>query len=131
MQRYSQKRDSILACLRSTTSHPSAEWVYTQLKPQYPSLSLATVYRNLKQLVESGEIQSMGIVNGQERFDGNVAPHVHVVCTRCGKMADVPNLPLPEELALRISEATGFTLWQRDLQLSGLCPDCRNKINKT
>ena len=131
MQRYSQKRDSILACLRSTTSHPSAEWIYAQLKPQYPSLSLATVYRNLKQLVESGEIQSMGIVNGQERFDACIAPHVHVVCTRCGKMADVPNVPLPEELVASVSESTGFTLWQRDLQLSGLCPDCRNHINKT
>ena len=44
--RYSPKREAILKCLRSTTCHPSAEWVYTQLKPQIPDLSLATVYRN-------------------------------------------------------------------------------------
>ena len=47
VRKHSHKRDAILECLRCTTSHPTAEWVYTQLKPTIPDLSLATVYRNL------------------------------------------------------------------------------------
>mgnify|MGYP000354531296 CR=1 FL=1 len=46
-RKHSRKRDAILECLRCTTSHPTAEWVYTQLKPDIPDLSLGTVYRNL------------------------------------------------------------------------------------
>ena len=125
MQRYSQKRESILACLKSTKTHPSAEWIYRQLKPQYPHLSLATVYRNLKQLEANGEIRSMGMVQGQERFDGCTAPHAHMVCAQCGKLIDLPDVTLPEEMTDRVSAATGFTVFSGDVQLSGLCPDCQ------
>ena len=54
--RYSPKRDAILQCLRSTTCHPSAEWVYSQLKPKIPDLSLATVYRNLARFRAEGAV---------------------------------------------------------------------------
>ena len=44
--RYSKKREAILTAIRSTSCHPSAEWVYQTLKPEHPELSLGTVYRN-------------------------------------------------------------------------------------
>ena len=78
--RYSPKREAILKCLRSTTCHPSAEWVYTQLKPQIPDLSLATVYRNLARFRSEGAVQVIGCVDGEDRYDGNVAPHGHFIC---------------------------------------------------
>ena len=59
--RYSPKRDAILQCLRSTTCHPSAEWVYSQLKPKIPDLSLATVYRNLARFRAEGAVQVIDI----------------------------------------------------------------------
>ena len=55
--RHSPKREAILECLRSTTCHPSAEWVYAQLKPRIPDLSLATVYRNLARFRAEGTVQ--------------------------------------------------------------------------
>ena len=67
--RHSKKREAILAALRGTTRHPSAEWLYRQLKPQHPDLSLGTVYRNLAFFQERGLVQSVGVVQGQERFD--------------------------------------------------------------
>ena len=73
--RYSPKRDAILQCLRSTTCHPSAEWVYSQLKPKIPDLSLATVYRNLARFRAEGAVQVIGCVDGEDRYDGNTAPH--------------------------------------------------------
>ena len=78
--RYSPKREAILKCLRSTTCHPSAEWVYTQLKPQIPDLSLATVYRNLARFRSESTVQVIGCVDGEDRYDGNVAPHGHFIC---------------------------------------------------
>ena len=67
--RYSPKREAILQCLRSTTCHPSAEWLYTQLKPQIPNLSLATVYRNLARFRSEGRVQVVGCVDGEDRYD--------------------------------------------------------------
>ena len=69
-----RKRDAILSCLRQTTEHPSADWVYAKLKPEIPDLALGTVYRNLTLFKDQGLIASLGTVGGVERFDGNVTP---------------------------------------------------------
>ena len=92
--RHSPKREAILQCLRSTTCHPSAEWVYSQLKPQIPDLSLATVYRNLARFRTEGAVQVIGCVDGEDRYDGNVAPHGHFICRCCGAVIDLPPIPV-------------------------------------
>ncbi|NLG92671.1 MAG: transcriptional repressor, partial [Clostridiales bacterium] len=63
-QNYSRKREAILKAIRSTTTHPTAEWVYQKVKPEYPDLSLGTVYRNIAQFKKDGPIICVGIVNG-------------------------------------------------------------------
>jgi Fur family peroxide stress response transcriptional regulator len=88
-RKHSKKRDEILAAIRSTSSHPSARWVYERLKPALPALSLGTVYRNISLLREEGELASLGVVQGEERFDGRVEPHPHFVCSRCGDVIDI------------------------------------------
>ncbi len=88
-RKHSRKREAILGALRSTKTHPSAEWIYAQLKPLYPDLSLGTVYRNLSLFREEGRIISVGTVNGQERFDADTSPHAHFVCDRCGAVIDM------------------------------------------
>ena len=88
-QNFSRKRQAILEALRSTKIHPTAEWVHQTLKNDYPDLSLGTVYRNLAQFKEEGIILSMGVINGQERFDANVSPHSHFICNCCGAVIDI------------------------------------------
>lgn len=72
--RYSKKREAILAAIQGTSCHPSAEWIYQQLKPSHPDLSLGTVYRNLIFFQERGDIRSVGVIQGQERFDAVDTP---------------------------------------------------------
>ena len=79
-RRYSRKREAIREVLMGTESHPNAEWIFNQLKPQIPDLSLATVYRNLSEMKQNGEVQSVAFWDGKERFDGNVKKHSHFVC---------------------------------------------------
>lgn len=130
--RYSKKREAILDLLRSTDSHPSADWVYQTLRPVYPDLSLGTVYRNLTRFKEEGLVVSVGTVNGQERFDARVYPHTHFVCRRCGAVLDLPGIKPEEELDLeRISRENGVTIEHHELIFYGACPDCSpQKINK-
>ncbi len=132
MKRHSAKRDAILECLRSTTAHPTAEWIYTRLKPAFPHLSLATVYRNLSEMKRDGLIRSVGTVDGQERFDGTVAPHTHAVCSVCGKVIDVFPVSVPDGIIGDAERLTGFSLERAEMRFTGICPDCigKKKENK-
>ena len=124
MQRYSKKREAIYACLRGTALHPSADWIYHRLLPEFPDLSLATVYRNLKELKEAGKITSVGVVEGQERFDWDLRPHCHGICVRCGAVQDLSQVPLPGDLLYEAGARSGWSFSGAELRLGGLCPDC-------
>ena len=123
-----RKRDAILTCVRSTTAHPSADWVFEHVKEQVPDISLATVYRNLALFKEQGLIQSLGTVKGVERFDGNTEPHVHFICTGCGAVVDLPQISVPEELNDAVSRSSGGRVDSCQLSFTGLGGECR-KLN--
>ena len=124
MIRYSKKREAILNAIRSTTCHPSAEWIYQTLKPTHPDLSLGTVYRNLVFFQQQGQVQSVGVVNGQERFDGNTAPHSHFVCTNCGAVIDLHSIKLDSSLTRDVSEQYGLAVELHELTFYGRCQTC-------
>ena len=119
-----RKRNAILAYLRSSDDHPSAEMVFANLKPEIPDLSLGTVYRNLSMFRQQGIITSIGTVNGVERFDGNVHPHVHFVCTDCGAVMDLHSMPVPEKMTRTAEELTGGRVDLCQLTFTGLCSAC-------
>ena len=120
-----RKRDAILSCLRQTTEHPSADWVYAKLKPEIPDLALGTVYRNLTLFKDQGLIASLGTVGGVERFDGNVTPHVHFICTACHKVLDLSQIQVPEELNASASRASGGQVESCQLTFRGRCAGCK------
>ena len=125
--KYFRKRDAILTCLRSTKVHPSAEWVYEQLKAEHSDISLATVYRNLARFKERGDIVSLGTVGGIERFDGNTEPHVHFICTDCDSVLDLEGIAVPEELSTTVSQANGARVCGCQLTFTGKCNQCIHK----
>lgn len=120
-----RKRNAILECLRSTDLHPSAETIHEMLRQEHPDISLATVYRNLALFKRQGLIQSLGTVNGVERFDANSAPHVHFVCTGCDAVMDLPQVAVPQALGATAEDSIGCRVDGCQLTFSGLCHDCR------
>lgn len=121
--RYSKKREAILETIRSTDTHPSADWVYQTLRPVYPDLSLGTVYRNLSKFKKEGLIVSVGTVNGQERFDATVTPHTHFICQSCGAVLDFPELKLGKELD-QAARQYGMEIDHHELIFYGTCSHC-------
>ena len=119
-----KKRDAILACLRSTQEHPSADWIYAKLKPEYPDISLGTVYRNLTLFKQQGLIISLGTVNGIERFDANVHPHVHFICNNCDAVVDLPQMTVPQELCRQAASGSGGEVTACQLTFTGICSNC-------
>ena len=126
-----RKRNAILAYLRQTDEHPSAEMVYARLKPDFPDLSLGTVYRNLAMFKNQGEIMSLGSVGGVERFDGNTMPHVHFICTECEAVADLPQIAVPEALNQEVVDQTGGQIDMCQLTFVGQCNRCINQKGET
>ena len=121
VRKKSRKREAMLAALRATTEHPTAEMLYNTLKPEYPELSLGTVYRNLSVLAEEGLV-----VNGQERYDARVEPHTHLICRRCARVIDL--LELEDAISGMYGEIEhrfGCLPESHTLTVSGLCPNCR------
>ncbi len=122
--RYSKKREAILSVLRETNCHPSAEWVYQQLKPRHPDLSLGTVYRNLAFFQAHGLAQSVGVVSGQERFDAIVTPHSHFICNCCGTVLDLPEIFPDSGLKQSVSTQYELAVQRCELTFYGLCSSC-------
>jgi len=122
-----RKRNAILECVRCTDIHPSADWVYAQLKPEYPDISLGTVYRNLSLFKQQGLIASLGTVRGVERFDGNTEPHVHFICTVCDSVTDLPQMAVPDTLSSEAAAHTGGKINACHLSFTGVCARCQSK----
>ena len=119
-----RKRDAILSYLRQTTEHPSAETVYAALKAEIPDLSLGTVYRNISLFKQQGLIISVGSVDGVERYDGNVDPHVHFICQCCDSVIDLPHMQVPESLCSQAADQTGGLVATCHLSFTGTCQSC-------
>lgn len=130
-ERYSKKREAILRALRASDRHPSAGQLYQALHPDYPDLSLATVYRNLARFQDEGLAVSVGRVDGQERFDGKVSPHAHLICRGCGAVVDFFQME-QQALSALVSQAAwqgGLQVDRSELTCYGLCPDCSPSQN--
>ena len=127
-KKYSRKRDAILSCIRETSCHPTADWIYARLRPEIPDLSLGTVYRNLALFRREGLVQSAGTVDGREHFDGDISPHSHFVCTRCGRFLDVPGVVLPSSLLEETCAATAGSVEGWSLRFTGVCGDCKQSF---
>ncbi len=122
-----RKRNAILSCLRQTHTHPSAEMVHEMLQQDHPDISLATVYRNLSRFKNQGLIQSLGTVNGIERFDANTEPHVHFICNGCSAVLDLIQMEIPQALCSEAEKCSGCRVDTCQLMFSGSCRDCLAK----
>lgn len=122
--RMTRQRMLILEELRKVCTHPTADELYTRVRERMPHISLGTVYRNLDLLVASHEVLKLESAGSMRRFDGNMKPHRHVRCVRCGRVADVSmeaGGPDPDVSALHVE---GFSVTGARVEYDGLCEDC-------
>ena len=116
--RYSYQRNTIQELVLTTKCHPTADWVYSEVKKIIPNISLGTVYRNLNQLSDSGMIKT--IQDGSvTRYDGNKSPHHHLKCKECGEITDInlKDLDLKKKVKLNFD----FELSDIEITITGKC----------
>lgn len=95
---YSRQRETVLNVLMSTKEHPGADWIYGECKKVMPNIGLATVYRNLEQLVRQGRIIKVPVGQDKYRYDADISLHCHGACPVCGKVWD-------EEISASLNDA--------------------------
>jgi len=123
--RRSRQRERILQVIAETDVHPTADWVYERLKKEIPELSLGTVYRNLKVLVEQGRIRKLPFGSTFDRYEANTTPHYHLVCEKCGVVKDF-EMPRYRGINRRAEKLSDFTVRRHRIDFFGLCAKCRN-----
>lgn len=122
--RESSQRKIIMQYLSQRTDHPTAASIYAELRQDHPHISLGTVYRNLEILEQQGRILCLHLDPHEARYDGQVEPHAHFHCRRCGRIEDIPLLThtccqLPSHL-----RAAGYSIERYHVDLIGFCPAC-------
>ena len=120
----------ILKKINELKAHVTADELYEAIVAEYPSISRATVYRNLNKLVEMGKIRKVSVPDGADRFDYLCCDHYHVKCRLCGQLFDV-EMDYIADLKQRIKDAHGFEFFGHNIIFDGICPACRRtKIKK-
>ena len=123
------QRVLILKYLRSVNTHPTAEKVYEEVRKNLPQISLATVYRNLKTLNEAGEIFEIE-TQGASRFDGDLRPHQHLICEKCGIVKDVFLDNLTQKTLKLFRSNREFSVRTVKIDFYGLCKKCKREVIK-
>ena len=123
--RLTPQRMAVLKILASSDGHPSVERIYEQVRRDFPTTSIATVYKTVAMLRELGEVLELGFPDGSNRYDGSKPyPHPHVICTKCKTILD-PKLSGLTDLTKEVSQETGFRVTTHRMDFFGVCRACQ------
>lgn len=119
------QRLAIYEVLKNCNMHPTAETIYNIISSDYPTMSLATVYKTLDLLKETGIIQELNIAGNTSRYDVISKPHPHILCTKCGRIENM-DISLPKNMVSKAKKISGYDIQSFQLYFFGVCPYCRN-----
>ncbi len=125
-KRNTVQKQLVLEAVQRLQNHPTAEEVYLEVVRSHPTVSKATVYRNLASLSEDGRLRHIPMAGGADRFDHFLAPHSHIACVHCGALADTP-IQCDTALNRRVEQLTGYARASHELVFYGLCPACAKR----
>ena len=118
------QRFAIVKILAKSLGHPSVEEIHDEIRKEFPTMSLATVYRNIVLIKSLGEVLELGFPDGSNRYDGNRPySHPHVICIKCKKIVD-PDLDSLDEMKKEVADETDFKILNHRLDFFGICSSC-------
>ena len=124
--RLTPQRMAVLKVLAVSEGHPTVERIYETVSAEFPTTSIATIYKTVNLLKQLNEVLELGFPDGSNRYDGNKPyPHPHVICTKCKKIID-PNLGSLKDLTEEVIEETGFQIVNHRVDFFGTCRDCQS-----
>lgn len=122
--RNTKQRALVLQAVQALHNHPTSANVFDEVRKTNPTISRATVYRNLGVLAEQGQILHIEVAGGADRYDFRLDKHAHAICSKCGAVYDV-ELAGTHPVLDEVANAHGFQVQGFSLTFSGLCPKCQ------
>jgi len=123
--RMTPQRLAVLKVLALSDGHPSVEMIYKKVKPDFPTTSLATIYKTVNLLKEMGQVVELDFSGESNRYDGNrPSPHPHLICTKCNTVSD-PDVDALGKLSKELARKTGYEILNHRLDFFGVCPRCQ------
>ena len=124
--RLTPQRLAVLKVLAVSEGHPTVERIYETVRSEFPTTSIATIYKTVNLLKQINEVLELGFPDGSNRYDGKKPfPHPHVICTKCKKIID-PNLGSLKDLTKEVIQETGFQILNHRVDFFGTCRDCQS-----
>ncbi|WP_128895790.1 Fur family transcriptional regulator [Longirhabdus pacifica] len=121
--RMTPQRHAILTYLLNTRVHPSVDEIYKSMEPKFPSMSIATIYNNLKLFIDADLVRELTYGDGASRYDAVMSDHYHAICTECGKISDF-EMPPQLDAEHKAHKETGYQIHSHRLEVYGVCPHC-------
>jgi Fur family peroxide stress response transcriptional regulator len=129
--RITPQRLAVLRILAASEGHPSVDRVYETVRREFPTTSIATIYKTVNLLKQINEVLELGFPDGSNRYDGKKPfPHPHVICVRCQKIID-PDLESLKDMTAEVADETGFDILTHRLDFFGICGDCKREERAT
>ena len=108
--------------------HMSIDSIYEEVVKTHPSLSLATVYKNIILMVEKGVLVEVPITGKKPKYELVKDDHIHLVCTECGEVEDRPHNINADALFSSMTKEENFSLSKQQINLYGVCAHCQEAI---
>ena len=124
--RHSRQRRLVFEIVERSHNHPTAHQVFDKARRKIPTISLGTVYRNLRQLADEGHVQENKMGGEPARFEVPRQRHYHIWCTGCGRLEDL-TLPYQDTLDRKAQRLVRFRLEQHRMEFFGVCPECSRR----
>jgi len=121
------QRMSILESIESH-GHMSIDSIYEEVVKTHPSLSLATVYKNIILMVENAVLAEVPIEGQKAKYELVKVDHIHLVCTECGEVEDRPHNVNADNLFISMTKEENFSLSKQQINLYGVCLHCKEAI---
>ena len=124
--RLTPQRLAVLKILAKSEGHPTVEDIFKKLKPDFPTTSIATIYKTVNLLKEIGEVVELDFSEISNRYDGiRPYPHPHLICTQCKRIVDL-DMATIKDLPKELAKKTGYEIVNYRLDFFAVCPRCQS-----
>src|SRR3954453_17765307 len=124
------QRQVIYEAIVASREHPTPELIYEQVRQRIPSISLGTVYKNVKTFLDSGVLREVTLHHGSLRLESNMTPHHHLVCSSCKAIFDIEESAVEPVQIPKTGLPAGFSVSQCRVEVVGVCRTCRMSRRK-
>jgi Fe2+ or Zn2+ uptake regulation protein len=125
------QRQLIYEAVVDSHEHPTPELIYEHVRQRIPSISLATIYKNVKTFLDSGVLKEVTLHHGSLRLESNMTPHHHLICSSCKAIFDIEESAVEPVLLPKIELPAGFSIRQCRVEFVGVCKGCQTAQRRT